>query len=321
MSVRRRGVERVLFITLSNIGDIVLSTPVLGVLRGEFPKAKIDVMSGPNGEEIFRSHPMVHDWFLYDKRAGAASKAGLIKSLRRKKYDCIVDLRNSLFPFLVGARLRTSPLVKPPRSVRHKKKAHLYKLRSVGINVKDAPFAFHVGKEDEGHVRELLDKNGPHKDFIVISPGAKSHIKRWTAAGFAGLCDMIEGELGLDIVMVGGENDRAIVETIQKGARCKFINLAGRLSLRQLGALLKRSQLLVTNDSAPMHIAWALGVRTVAIFGPTDPQKYGPYGTGNIIVRKKIKCSPCETAQCRFKHECMGRIEAGEVIRAIRSAY
>ena len=93
----------------------------------------------------------------------------------------------------------------------------------------------------------------------------------------------------------------------------KVYNLAGRTSITQLAGLLKRARLLITNDSAPMHLGCAVGTRVLALFGPTDPCKYGPHGKGDRVVRKGLHCSPCELAQCKFNHECMKSISADEV--------
>ncbi|MDD5449864.1 MAG: glycosyltransferase family 9 protein [Candidatus Omnitrophica bacterium] len=324
MKIRdKEKIKRILFITLSNIGDIILTTPVLSVLKKEFPLASIDVMSGAKGAEIFSGHPLAARYIRYDKSLKTGLKWGLIRELRKRKYDLIVDLRNSLFPLLIGSRYRTSLLKNTPRTIVHKKERHLWKLKGLGLDTSDSPFAFHVGAEDEKFIENRLAELNVRRPFAVITPGAKSDLKRWTKEGFAALCEMISNELGLDVVMAGDREDTEIINSIKKICRAKVFDLSGKLNLRQFGALVKRSRLLVTNDSAPMHIGHALKARAIAaFFGPTDPKKYGPDEANSVIIRKDLNCSPCEVAQCvRKNHECMRLINADEVFETVKKIF
>jgi len=311
-------VKRILFITLSNIGDIVLTTPVLGVLKREFPEAKIDVISGPNGSEIFSGHPFVWSLIVYDKFANIESKKQLIKNLRRNKYDLIVDLRNSLFPFLIGSKYRNSIMPSVPFRNKHKKEEHLWKLKALGLDIQDAEFSFHFDQKDKELVKRMLAENNVDKEFVIISPGAKSHIKRWTKQGFVLVADRIIGELNMDVVMIGDKMDKEIVREITSLMNNRPVDFTSKLTLRQLGALIGRARLLVTNDSAPMHIASALGIDIIAIFGPTDPAKYGPRGKENSVMRQDLTCSPCELAQCVKDHDCMELVRADDVFKEVK---
>lgn len=310
-------IKRVLFITLSNIGDIILTTPVLSVLRREFPAAAIDVMSGPNGREIFSGHPFVSRFIPYNKFLSFSDKKRLVMELRKNRYDLIADMRNSLFAVLIGSRYRTSIIKQAPSVDMHKKDSHLSKLAALGLDIKDAPFAFYVSPKDESLTAQLLADAKVKNNFIVAAPGAKSHLKRWTKEGFAALCDRLFDAFGSDIAMVGDGTDKEIISGISALMKNKPIDLSSKLSLGQLGALLKRARLVITNDSAPMHVGCAVGANVLAVFGPTDPAKYGPRGKRDAVVRKILKCSPCEAAQCRIKtHECMNSITAEEVFKS-----
>lgn len=312
-------VKRILFISLSNIGDIILTTPVLTVLRREFPSAVIDVMAGPNGLEIFSGHPSVSNFIVYDKFSALNIKQRLIRTLRKNRYDLIVDLRNSLFPFLIGSRYRTAVGHITPKHAMYKKDEHLAQLKNLGLDVKDAQFSFYVSQKDKVFVEMVLTDMKIKRNFAVVSPGAKSHIKRWTTEGFAVLCDRIIQDLGLDIVMVGDGEDKKITAEITSFMRNKAFDLAGKFTLRQLGGLIGMAKVLITNDSAALHIGSALGVKVVALFGPTDPRKYGPNHKGSVVIRKKLACSPCEAAQCKKNHECMKLIGADEVFEATKN--
>ena len=158
MKIEKNDIKRILLITLSNIGDIILTTPAVSVLEKEFPGARLDVMVGPQGENIFKTHPRVFKVIIYDKHIPVKQKRRLIAKLRNMKYDLIVDLRNTLFPFLVGAKYRTSPIQKPPEGgLLHKRDLHLWKLKQLGINTDGSYFSISVGKDDENYINNLIN--------------------------------------------------------------------------------------------------------------------------------------------------------------------
>ena len=318
IKIDKSKVNRILFISLSNIGDIILTTPVLKVLSGNFPKAKLDVMIGPDGGELFKNHPAVFKVVIYDKHISMKDKQRLIRKLRKIKYDLIIDMRNSLFPILLGAKYRTSPIRNAPELIKHKKHRHLWKLSVIGLGVLDAPFFVHIPPEDDTHIdRTMMELDG-NKPIIAISPGAKSGIKKWTKEGFAELTNRLIEELDAQVLFVGDGSDSRLIKDIMLPAlpvKNGAMDFSGKTTLCQLAALLKRCDLLITNDSAPLHMAEAVGTKVLAIFGPTDPEVYGPKGRKNRIVRKNLHCSPCGKAQCEFKHECMKNINADEVFQ------
>ncbi len=318
MKIDKTKVKRILFITLSNIGDVVLTTPVLSVLSQHFPDARLDVMVGPNGEGLFKKHPAVFKLIIYNKHTSLKEKRRLIQKLRKVKYDLIIDMRNSLFPFLLGARYRTSPIQGIPRSVKHKKEQHLLKLNSIGLDIKDAPFYLHVPQEDADLIEKKMKALTGGRPIVAIAPGAKSEIKRWTKKGYAELTKRLVEEAAAEVIMVGDKQDRAIVKDIISAAGKEITDFSGETTLCQLAAILKRTNLLITNDSAPLHIGVAMGTKVLAIFGPTDSRLYGPTGRCGRVIKKRLHCAPCEKAQCEFEHECMKEIVGEEVFEAAR---
>jgi heptosyltransferase-2 len=318
VKIDKKKIKRILLITLTNIGDIILTTPVIAALKKEFPDAQLDIMVGPLGRDIFVSHPEVARVIIYDKHIPLQEKRRLIQKLKGARYDLVVDLRNTLFSLLIGPKYRTSPIQLGPKNALHKKDFHLWKLRFLGIDTQDASFSIHVTKEDQDYVDRLLT-NIPNRDrLIAISPTAKSLIKRWEGGGFAKVGDMLAKESGVSLVMIGDKQDREAIDEIINGMESKPLNFAGLTSIPQLAALLSASRLLITNDSAPMHVGCAVGTNVLAIFGPTDPVKYGPRGKNDKIIKKDLDCSPCEVAQCKRKHECMKAISADEVYEAAK---
>jgi len=318
--MHKKEIKKILFISLSNIGDIVLTTPAMRMLSESFPGARMDVMVGPNGVELFKGHPAVSEVIEYDKHISLREKRELVKRLRKMKYDLIADMRNSLFPFLLGAKYRTNPIHVPPKSIKHKKKQHIWKLFSTGLKLDaaDAPFYVHVSQEDNGYIDKItmgLDRNKP---IVAISPGAKSDIKRWPAENYVKLTERLAERLGAQIIMVGDKRDRALIKGIVSSVKRDITDLSGKTTLCQLASLLGRSDLLITNDSAPLHIAGAVGTKVLAIFGPTDSNAYGPTGKDDRVMMKKLDCSPCAKAQCKYKHECMKDLKVDEVFNTAK---
>ncbi len=319
-------VKKILVVTLSNIGDVVLTLPVIGSLRENFKDATIDVVAGSRASELLEADPRIGKLYVYDKSSTLASKIMLLARLRRNRYDLLVDLRNSLFGLFVGARycpaeagLCNKRSKGGTGEVCHKIDEHLAKIRELGVAA-GGPYPVWIGREDSERASRLLTEKGILGDdkYICVSPGAKSHIKRWREDGFAEACDMLIDAFKVKIVFVGDASDKEICEKILGKMRNYAVSAAGLTNLRELAYIIKRSQLLVTNDSAPLHIAGSVGTPAVAIFGPTDSRKYGPRPGAGSAVFKELHCSPCETALCRYNLECMKAVSADEVFDAAK---
>jgi len=309
-AIDKTQIRRILVITLSNVGDIILTTPVIRALSKEFPDSRIDVMVGPNGKDIFDKDPRIFKLVVYDKHISIAEKRRLQLKLRKLKYDLVVDLRNTVFPLFLAPKYRTSPIQSFPKYIVHKRERHLYRLVPFGIRDLSERSYIHITKEDEDYVDHLLKANAVTDPVVIVNPGAKSHLKRWTVEGFAEVCDGLIGECAASVVFVGTSPDREIVLSVSGKMKNKCHDFVDKTNIRQLASLLKRSSLLITNDSAPMHLGCAVGTKVLAIFGSTDPMKYGPTGEFDAVINKKLFCSPCEVAACKYGHECMKLVSA-----------
>ena len=319
MNIDKNEIRRILVITLSNIGDIILTTPVIRKLSKEFPGARIDVMIGPNGKEIFEKDPRIFKVIIYDKHMPIVQKRRLQLKLKKLKYDLVVDLRNTIFPLLIGPKYRTGTIQKFPKETIHRKKRHLYRLQSLGIaEGPEEPSYIFIPKEDEEYIAALLKESGVTTPFIVISPGAKSHLKMWRDEGYAAVSDRLINECRATVVFVGVGKDEETVNKIMAKMTAKAHNFINKTNLRQLASLLKKADLVITNDSAALHLGCAVGTKVLALFGPTDQKKYGPTGEFDIAINKKLFCSPCESAVCKYNYECMKLILPEEVFDAAR---
>jgi heptosyltransferase-2 len=322
-------IKKILFVTLSNIGDCIMTLPALDALKQRYPDAQLSVVAGPRPRELFDSHLGIHRFIVYDKHLGWKEKTKLTHELKSEKFDVVVDLRNSFFQVLLAARYKTSPLWGRPRGIQHMKDRHLYRVYQTlreEFSGKAPPAKnpfLQIKPEDEEAIKSLFKKNNiTQKDqVVVVAAGARSDIKRWPREKFAEFISLLDESCGVKVILVGDKDDVSINRYIARDSKAKPIDLSGKTSLAQLACLLSSSSLLVTNDSAVLHLASYLNVPVVALFGPTDELKYGPWSKGSCVVKKDIFCRPCSKAQCRFGHlKCMHLIKGEDVLRQVKNA-
>lgn len=302
---------KILFITLSNIGDCILTLPVLDFLIDEYPGAEFSVICGPRAKEVFENNVFVKKIIIYDKKGSIREKINFIAKLRREKYDLTADLRHTALPFILGVR-RINKLLPPPKSILHMKDRHLEKLKIKNEKLKIRSCHRHFFEGAQG-------ESVKYGNYVLVSPGSKSHLKRWNSEGFANVCDKINQTLGLNVVLAGGNDDKAITDEIISRIHRTAVNLAGLTSISDLAFLIKNAKFIVTCDSACLHLASYLNKPVIAIFGPTDDKKYGPWSDTEIIVKKEIFCRPCQKAQCKFgTMDCMKLINPEDVLAAAK---
>lgn len=318
MIIDKSQVKRMLVITLSNVGDIILTTPVIRTLLKEFPDARLDVMVGPNGKTIFERDPDIFKLIVYDKHIPMSEKRRLQIKLKKLRYDLVADLKNTVFPLLIGPKFRTATIQRFPGHLIHSKDKHLYRLKSLGIKDVVRQSYIYISPEDETYISTLLNEKGIVEPIVAVNPGAKSHLKRWVADGFAKVCDRLIVECGAKVIFTGLKEDEDIVNGIVAKMKNKPHNFVNKTNICQLASLFKRCRLVMTNDSAPLHLACAVGAKVLALFGPTDPKRYGPTGEFDVVINEKLHCSPCESAQCKYNYECMKSISPDTVFDAAK---
>jgi 3-deoxy-D-manno-octulosonic-acid transferase/heptosyltransferase-1 len=278
-----------------------------------------------------------------------------LRDLRRRRYDLVIDfhglLKSAVIVLLSGGKRKLgydslqelSGLFYnekiPEEMGKHAVDRYLDFVRHVAGKSGAAclaatpEFKIAVGEKEKRRVAALLEENSAilttrEKDggdgrsggreegrFVAVNPVAFWETKLWEEEKFAELCDRLREELGIGIVLTGGES--APLERICRKMRTKAVNLGGRTTLRELACIYREAALLVTTDSGPMHLAAAVGTPIVALFGPTDPARTGPYGPGRRIIRKGLSCSPCFRKRCETPR-CMTDISAEEVFTAVK---
>ena len=294
---------KILVVTLSNLGDVVLTLPVFQTLIQNFPEAKIDVVVGERAAEVFQQDPRIERIIPYNRRIGWREKWRLLSSIRDERYDLIIDLRKSFLGLFGGAKARNFYLDFSGKTV-HQAVKHIGSLENF---VSELEMNESFLKPDTRLIPAALKRR------VVVAPGSKSDIKKWPAEYFAQVLDQLSGSGDCEIVFIGDLKDADDVKKIKGLMTHESLDLAGRTSFKELCAWIKTAELVITNDSAPLHIADSLKVPVLAIFGPTDPRKYGPRFSQSLVARKTLFCSPCEKPQCRYHHECLRELGPEEV--------
>ena len=225
---------------------------------------------------------------------------------RKLGYDSLQEL-SGLF---VGEKI-------PEDMNKHAVDRYLDFPRYLGAAADEAEFIFPRNHEAETTGQMLLDKyNLKDKNFIVINPIAYWETKLWDDDNFARLADLIKDNLKMNVVFTGSEKES--IEKITSGMTTYGINLGGQTSLSELAHLYKKARFVITTDSGPMHLAAAVGTPVIALFGPTDPARTGPYGEGHTIVRTQLPCSPCFLKKCPTK-KCMKEIFPEQVFAVVKN--
>ena len=316
-------VRNILFITLSNLGDVILTIPVLSVLRGNFPDAAITVLVGPRAFPVLQGSTLADEIMVYDKKGSLPYQWKLLRELRSRNFDLVVDLKNSAFPYLLNPRVRTSCFRGSLKKIASKREQHLACLRPVEKKLsidyaKSTPFDF-FSESDLSAVKNKLKARGlENARLAVMAAGANTHLKRWTTEGFAAVADRLAREHKMKVILIGADHDRPVIDEIMQYANERLADFCGETTMRQLSALLSLSGLLVANDSSAMQLAYEMKIPVVAVFGPTDDRKFGRINETSAVVRKNLPCAPCNAAQCRIPEikKCLHEVTPEEVYQA-----
>lgn len=327
---------KILFITLSNIGDVILTLPALDSLIAVYPRAQVTVLCGERATGLFEGNFYIKECIPYNKRATFLERVKFCLGLKKQGYELIVDFKNSALPLLLGARHKTYPWLNAPAGTLHMSKRHLFKVRPFvqPLYIRDklegkmasagsllSRKGLFISDSDRRSGIDLLSQANISSDekFILLSPGARSHIKRWPEEKFAGLGDKLAGELKIKVVIAGDVSDTEVCHAVKARMSYAAADLCARTSLKCLAAIVEKASLVISNDSALMHLASYLDRPTLAVFGPTDYKKYGPWAIRSEVVHSRVECSPCETAQCvRGDLKCFHDIGVEEVYAAAR---
>ena len=310
------NIKKILVISLTNIGDVIMTFPVLDILRQDFPQAQLSVVVGPKAEPLFVGNKNISRVYVFRKRQSLPALWRWLLTLRRENFDLVVDLRNTVIPFLISRRYLTAPFL-ARRKGQHMRQQHLSRLRSVYAFERQPRerYALSVSSETRLAANNLLcARVGDRQRYVVVAPGAADTAKRWPEACFAELCDALVRDAAVKVVLVGDRQDRPAADNICGLMQTPAVNLCGEVSLTQLAVILEKSCLAVVNDSAVMHLASYLDVPTLAIFGPTDPRRYGPWSGQCRVLEKKATCPACQGQPGAGGHSCLAAVSARDAL-------
>ncbi len=338
-----RTIDRILIVQTAFLGDVVLTLPLVQVVRQFFAFSQVDLVVVPRAADLVRTHPDIHQLIEYDKRGADRGLSGFLKVLRRirsQKYALALvphrSLRSALLVALAGIPLRIGFDRSAGRwlfskTVRYRQDLHeiernISLLEAIGIHhhARELPKLFPADRDIQRVDKLLFDLEllNPQQ-LVAIAPGTVWNTKRWLKERYAELAARLADER-YEVLLIGGEEDEALCREIKElSGSSRVYSTAGALSTLQSAELLRRCKVLITNDSAPLHFAVAVGTPVVAIFGATVPEfGFAPYGKHDTVVETLgLPCRPCSIhggRECPMKtFECMNAITVEKVYRRV----
>ncbi len=323
------------------IGDAVMTIPAMRELRRIFPSAEIFLHTRSWAKGIFEDATFIDEILTIEKEKSSLSNIRKqARMWRKENFDLAILYTNSFQTALLSKLgkakksfgyknegrgfLLTNPIAKPAwKNEKHEVfyylnlvaevEEHFFGTRTVLENKPE--FSFEVSAERRENVSKILKENGVDlsKKTIALGVGStNSRAKRWPAESYAKLNDLIQTELGANVILIGSADERDVANEVFEKALRKPLILTGKTSLSEAVSVLSEIELLVSNDMGLAHVSSAAGTKTLTIFGPTDPRTTKPWNA-EIIRREDVDCSPCMLRDCPIDHRCMEWIPAEEV--------
>lgn len=320
--------KRLLIVKLSSLGDIFHALPVVHALRAGLD-AEVDWVTQPEYVDLVRCFPDVNKVIPFPRRGIVGGLIPFLRAVRMTRYDLVVDLQGLLKSVLAAKLAKSRQVIGPAY---RREGSHLLYNRVAGIH--DA--SRHVIDEAMEVVRLLglpvmpveFPVEFPSVEImssrprVAVIPTSRRFNKNWPESYFAEVANLLMRHNGATIYLFGGAGDRETCARIQQtlvacGECSRVVNLAGRTSLVEMGGWLKAMDVVLANDSGPIHMAAAVNVPVVAMFGPTDAARTGPYGSGHRVLSGTLPCQPCFRRTCRTTvADCMQSIRPESVYEA-----
>ncbi len=330
---------KILVIKPSSLGDVIHALPFLKAIKDSYPESHVDWVISRNLKGLLEDNPLISSLIIFNKDAWKKPRnifktfkeiRSFKKRLSENYYEIVVDLQGLLRSGLIthstpgalkigfddareGSRFFYGKKVATDGAV-HAVDKNLLIAKTIGASPKKIGFPLYVSDEARNNIQNLLKGIN---DYILIAPSSRWPSKRWPPEHFASLISKI----GMPVVITGSPAEKNVVTAITDESPGATINLCGKTDMKELVALIDGAKAIVSNDSGPMHIAAALNKPVIALFGPTDYEKTGPYGWQNSkdlhVLRSPVKCSPCFKRRCDDQ-ECMSKITVETVYNVLR---
>jgi 3-deoxy-D-manno-octulosonic-acid transferase/heptosyltransferase-1 len=344
----------ILIVKLSAIGDVIHTMPALVALRRHYPQAHISWLVEEAGAELLQGHPALDRVVPWKRREVSRDfkalrwiRAGqglgsVLRQMGDRDYDLIIDfqalLKSGIWVLLAkgkrkvgfgrgmehseGSYLFLNERVPPVSMEVHALDRGLILLEKIGVPRGEIAYQFPHDTQAEAEVDRFLVEAGVPEGapLVIVHPMARWRTKLWFTDRFAALADALQ-ERGIRALLSGSEGDQRELDAISEQMKSPCLRFDGRGGLKHLAALCRRAQVVVSTDTGPMHLAAAVGTPVVALFGPTAPNRTGPYGTAHRVLRAGVPCSPCFKRRCQTslteEYGCMKQIEVSHVVDAV----
>lgn len=344
----------ILIVKLSALGDVTHTLPALIALRRAFPEARIDWLIEETAAPIIRGHAALDHALVWSRRrfsealqSGRLGEAWrilqrFVRELRSTPYDLVLDfqalMKSGVWVLLSRGRRKVgfgrgmdrsegsyiflTERVPAVSMEIHALDRGLMLLEAVGVSRGPVEYGFPIPSETRRDVDRLLSAAGiaPEQRIIALHPMTRWTTKLWSEQGFARVADGLIDH-GFRVVFTGAAGDAPVLDAVERRMQRRAVRLDGKVDLKGLAAVFERAAAVVSTDTGPMHIAAAVGTRVVALFGPTAPNRTGPYGPGHVVLQAGLPCSPCFSRQCRRPAAeplaCMTRQRPEAVIEAV----
>lgn len=344
-----REARNLLCVRLDSMGDVLMTTPALRALKNSIPNARLTLLTSPAGAEVAALIPEVDAILVYEapwmkvEAATRGADLSMLGQLSALKFDAAVIFTTStqsalpaaLLCYLAGIPLRLAharenpyhlltdwvPDSEPSTPVRHEVRRQLDLVAAAGARTADERLSLAVPRWANARVEALLAELGLGAGcrWIAVHSGASAASRRYAPEHFAAVIDTLWHEQKVRCVLTGSERERGLVASIEEQTRAPLIDLAGRLELAELAALVGQTSLLISNNSGPVHIAAALGTPVVDIYALTNPQ-HTPWQVPHRLLTHEVPCRNCLKSTCpEGHHDCLRLIPPQEVVDAATS--
>lgn len=335
---------RVLISRTDRIGDLAISIPAIKAVRDKYPDGFIAVCVSPNSYDLVKNNPFLNDIIILDKENKHRGISGMIKfifTIAKRKFDVVFVLNHStrvhLAYFLAGIPKRIGYDKKwgnlltgriphdKQKGEKHEMEYTLDLLRASGIEIHDKKMDIYLSSKALNEAGIFLGRHGISKDdkFIAIHPGSSCPSKKWPIAYFTELSNRAVKKYGVKVVIVGDKDCMEFGKFIAKNSGNAIVDLTGKTSVEMLACVIKKSSLLVSNDSGPVHVAVSVGTPVISIFGRNDkglsPTRWRPLGPKDMVFHKEVGCTVCLAHNCKIGFKCLRSITVDEVMRGVEA--
>lgn len=333
--------QKILIIRSSSIGDILLTTPLLRLLRRQFPRAEIAMVIKKQFTELVRTNPNINYLITFDSTRGLKELVRIRREIKKQHFDAIIDVHKNFRSYYWRAfqkaqiysfkkyRIKRFLLVRFGwnfyKNIIPVYKRYIESVKDLGIQDDEQGLEFFPDKSVCESTMEILAGQGfhPKNSTIALAPGAGFANKRWPWDYFAAVAQKLAAEQNAEVLLLGGKDDATITQQIAGKCGKQVTDVAGKLDLMQTACALAACQLIITNDTGLMHLANALKIKTVAIFGPTTRELgfFPDERISTVIENNTLTCRPCThigSNKCPKKHfKCMKDIRPEDVYNIV----